>query len=241
MAGSLEASRASRLRWVLALLTAVTVAFGLVAAADSSSGKTLRGTKRGEKLVGTKRADKITGRTGNDKLNGRGGNDRLSGGAGRDRVNGGSGADRMGGGSGNDVIKAADGRRDKAINGGAGTNRCVIDTSLELSIARRCSSIVAGKKGGGGAGTGAGLIVSTAEGLICPSQLPTCVFEITGNGADALLGTVSGGGGVTAVGGSVTTNGPQWTAAGTYGCTSDGFLRVTIGSEFVDVPVGCTV
>jgi hypothetical protein len=38
----------------------------------------------------------------------------------------------------------------------------------------------------------------------------------------------------------VTISGSDWTAGGLYGCTADGFLRVTIGSEFVDVPVDCT-
>jgi hypothetical protein len=46
---------------------------------------------------------------------------------------------------------------------------------------------------------------------------------------------------VTAVGGSVTPSGSDWTAGGLYGCNADGFLRVAIGSEFVDVPVDCTV
>ncbi|MGH2980786.1 MAG: hypothetical protein ACRDKV_01920, partial [Solirubrobacterales bacterium] len=152
------------------------------------------------------------------------------------------GADRMAGGAGNDVINAADGRRDKRINGGRGVNRCVIDIELELSIARNCSSIagVPGRGGGAGPGPGAGLRVLGAEGIACDTPLPSCVFTLSGDGADSPLGTVTGGGGVTAVGGSVTISSSDWTAAGLYGCTEDGFLRVTIGPEVVDVPVDCT-
>jgi hypothetical protein len=57
--------------------------------------------------------------------------------------------------------------------------------------------------------------------------------------ADSLLGTVTGGGGVSlaaGVGVSIEPNG-DWTATGLYGCTDDGFLRVTIGGESVDVPI----
>ena len=51
---------------------------------------------------------------------------------------------------------------------------------------------------------------------------------------------MSGGGGVTPVGGSLTTSGEDWSAAGLYGCTADGYLRLTIGSEQLDVPIDCT-
>jgi hypothetical protein len=239
MAGRPESSTALRVPRALALLGAIVLLVGLALAADFSSAKNLRGTKSGERLVGTQRADTIKGMGGKDKIKGKGGNDKLSGGKGRDAITGAGGADKMAGGGGNDVIKAADGRRDKAINGGPGKNRCVIDTALELSIARHCSTIVNG--GGGGPGQGGGLRLLTAQGLTCASLQPTCVFTISGDGADGTIGTVTGGGGVTAVGGSVTTSGSDWSAGGLYGCTDDGFLRVTIGSEFVDVPVDCTV
>jgi hypothetical protein len=222
-------------------LAAIVVALSLVLAAGSSLAKTLRGTPHGDKLVGTKGADKITGKAGNDTLKGKGGNDTLNGGKGRDKVIGGPGVDRMMGGGGNDLINAADGKRDKAINGGPGTNKCVIDTALELSIAHHCASITAGAhSGAGGPAAGQGLTVQSAQGLMCGSQLPVCPFSISGTGADAPVGTVSGGGGVTAAGGTVTTSGSNWSAGGLYGCTSDGFLRVTIGSEQVDLPVDCT-
>jgi hypothetical protein len=55
-----------------------------------------------------------------------------------------------------------------------------------------------------------------------------------------VLGTVAGGGGVTSVGGSLTTSGEDWSALGQYGCNADGYLRVTVGSEQLDVPVDCT-
>jgi hypothetical protein len=219
------------------LLAAVALIGLLALAADTSFAKNLRGTSKGEKINGTAGADKITGMLGNDKLNGRGGKDSVSGGAGRDTVTGGAGRDRMLGGPGNDVIKAADGKRDTLIDGGPGKNRCVIDSSLELSVTRHCSSIVTGAAGGA---AGAGLRVLNAQGLVCPSQLPTCVFSISGDGADSQFGTITGGGGVTAVGANVVTNGTNWTGGGSYGCTGDGFLRVTIGSESVDVPVDCT-
>jgi hypothetical protein len=45
---------------------------------------------------------------------------------------------------------------------------------------------------------------------------------------------------VTTLGGSLTTSGENWSALGVYGCTADGYLRVTIGSEQLDVPVDCT-
>ena len=240
MAGRPESSTAPRVPRALALLGAIVLLAGLALAADISSAKKLNGTKGGERLVGTQGADKIKGKGGNDKIKGKGGNDSLSGGRGRDSVVGGKGADRMAGGSGNDVIKAADGRLDKAINGGPGKNRCVIDTTLELSIARHCSSIAGVGGGGPGPGPGGGLRLLTAQGLTCASSQPTCVFTISGDGADGTVGTVTGGGGVTAIGGSVTTSGSDWSAGGVYGCNEDGFLRVTIGSEFLDVPVDCT-
>lgn len=246
MAGSLEVPTPTRRR-APALLVGLVIVLSLAVAVGSSSAAKLRGTQRGERIVGTKGADRINGKSGNDKIKGMKGKDKLNGGKGRDTVVGGGGVDKMAGGAGKDVIKAADGRRDKAINGGPGKNRCVIDTELELSIARNCSSIVSGAGGDGGGGggpgpgPGEGLRVLAADGVVCASALPTCVFTLTGDGADALLGTVTGGGGVLAVGANVTITGSDWTAAGLYGCTADGFLRVTIGSEFVDVPVDCTV
>jgi Ca2+-binding RTX toxin-like protein len=239
MAGSQGTSTATPRR-ALALFAALVLLLWLAVAVGTSPASNLRGTQSGERIAGTQGADTIKGMAGNDKINGKKGNDKLNGGKGRDTVIGAAGTDKMAGGAGNDVIKAADGRRDKAIDGGSGKNRCVIDTALELSIARHCSSIV-GAPGGGGPGPGGGLRLLNAQGLVCASSLPICPFTLSGDGANGTLGTVSGGGGVTAVGGSVTITGSDWSAGGVYGCTDDGFLRVTIGSEFVDVPVDCTV
>ncbi len=243
MAGSRRISTARHGHRALTLLAAFGLLLGLVFAADASLAAKRIGTNHGDRISGTPGPDTIRGKGGKDKIKGRGGNDKLNGGKGRDKVIGGRGADRMMGAAGNDVIKAADGRRDKRINGGPGKNRCVIDTALELSIARNCSSIAGGPGGGAGSGPGPGegLRVLVAEGLVCASPLPICVFTLSGDGADGTLGTVTGGGGVTAAGASVTPSGSDWTAGGLYGCTADGFLRVTIGSEFVDVPVDCTV
>lgn len=161
------------------------------------------------------------------------------------------------------------------MDGGTGRNRCRID-AVDLPISHGCGSLAVrpggsggtgngtvGGPGGNGTGTGGpggpggsggsggGLALDSASGLQCASQQPTCAFTMSGRGADALTGTVTGGGGVTGVGGAVSVSQnnsdpsaqPQnaaWTVGGTYGCTKDGFLRVTIGSELVDVPVDCT-
>jgi Ca2+-binding RTX toxin-like protein len=239
MAGRQWPSTATRGPRAPVLVGGAVLLLWLVFVVEISGAANLSGTKKGEQISGTQGADRINGMLGNDKLKGKGGNDTLNGGKGRDTVIGDKGADKMAGGAGRDVIKAADGRRDKVINGGPGRNRCVIDTALELSIARNCFSIATGPGGGGGGGA-AGLQVQSAEGIVCATPLPLCAFTISGTGADTTLGTVTGGGGVTALGGSVAFDGPNWTAGGLYGCTSDGFLRVTIGSEFVDVPVDCT-
>jgi Ca2+-binding RTX toxin-like protein len=212
----------------------VAVAFSVPALAEN-----LSGGKKGEKIAGTKGADTIKGKGGNDKLKGKGGNDTLNGGKGRDQVTGGQGADRHLGGPGNDLIKAADGRRDKKINGGSGRNTCVIDTAVELGIAKRCHRII-GAATGPPPGPGEGLRLIGVTGLVgCDQTLPLCAFDITGDGADAPTGQVSGVGGVTAVGGAVNTDGTNWTAAGGYGCQGDGFIRITIGTETADVPVDC--
>ena len=227
---------------VLLIAAAAVLSISLMAGGSAALAKTISGSKRGESLAGTKGADKLKGKGGNDRLKGKGGNDLLNGGKGRDTVVGGPGTDKLLGGPGNDLLKAADGRRDRAINGGAGTNTCVIDTTLELASVRGCSTIRSGSLGGGPPGPGEGLRVLSATGLAgCTSPVPSCVFTIAGDGADATVGTVTGVGGVQAAGGSVTISGSDWTAAGVYGCTSDGALRVTIGSESTDVPVDCAV
>ena len=224
------------------------------------------GSSSTNKVVGTKKADRIVLKAGNDRARGRGGSDRISGGAGKDRLRGdaggdrlsggkgrdqligGKGRDRFDGGAGDDVINAVDRRKDARLNGGAGRNICRIDPA-DLAVVKRRSKIIVvpgpGAPGGGGTGGGtdgaAGpLALSNGEGLSCASALPTCIFTLEGTGADTLTGTVTGEGGVqTAAGAAVAAQGDDWTAAGSYGCTSDGALVVTIGVEVLRVPITC--
>lgn len=210
----------------------------------------LVGTGAGNLLVGTKGDDRLIGKGGGDLIRGRGGRDGLSGGKGRDLLNGGPGADRLVAGPGNDGIKAADGRADRLVNGGAGTNVCVIDIPADLAVTRNCSTIQTGPPPGSGGGGGGGpadpnaLSVTSAQGLACLPLLG-CLFTITGTGADALVGTVSYGGAITslantAVNGVVT---GTWLATGTYSCSAtggSGWLTVTIGSKSTpQIPVEC--
>lgn len=246
-----------------ALLAALaTLLIGSVGAAEA---KRITGTKGPDKIRGTSKGDRINAKGGKDVVAGRNGRDRivgaggadklsgakggdsLSGGGGSDRLKGGQGRDQHGGGSGNDFLDAVDGGRDRKIDGGSGKNTCRLDME-DLEVAKRCDTIrVPSGAGGpdepGAPGTPAGgLTITRASGLTCGSALPTCLFELEGEGADALLGTVTGGDGVTlGVGVSLSIEGDgSWLATGAYGCTSDGLLRVTIGSESVDVPVTCT-
>jgi hypothetical protein len=234
------------------------LAVALVVGTSAVSAGTFVGTKGPNKLVGTKGADRINGKAGGDWLTGRAGNDTLNGGKGRDLVVGGPGADWISGGPGSDGLKAADGRADRAVNGGGGANRCVIDIPLDLGVTRNCGTIqqgtgVDGSPGGGGGGPGGGggggdagsLGVTTAQGLVCLPLLG-CPFAISGEGADATLGSVSGGGAVTAVLGVAVNVLPTgtWTATGTYMCSSSGgagYLVVTIGSKSTpQIPVTCS-
>jgi hypothetical protein len=257
------------------LIAAVAVlGLALALAAGPAMAKKITGTKRSELIVGTKGADRIKGKGGNDLIKGKGGNDRLNGGKGSNKVVGGKGNDKViggplgdtlvggagvdshVGGAGNDLLNAADGRRDRVIDGGTGTNKCIVDT-VELSIVRGCGSVqgtapggqgggggggTGGGGGGGGPGPGQGLQPNDVTLNCDPLGLLGCTFIISGTGADAPgPGTVEGRGGVTnvvGVAGSLIP--PDWNAVGTYTCTADGSLRITIGSESVDVPVTCT-
>jgi hypothetical protein len=68
-----------------------------------------------------------------------------------------------------------------------------------------------------------------------------CPFQIVGDRANALVGSVSGHSGVTlAAGAGVSIVGDTWTAVGLYGCSSDGNLKVRIGGRSVRVPITCT-
>jgi RTX calcium-binding nonapeptide repeat (4 copies) len=240
-----------RSRGVAISLICVGALFAGVAGAHAFK---LIGTRAGNLIVGSKGPDRLIGRGGGDLLKGRGGADRLSGGKGRDLLNGGPGADRLVAGPGNDGIKAADGRRDRLVNGGGGRNTCVIDIPADLPVTRNCATIRTDPTPGGGGGDGGGgnggpldptiLQVTTAQGLTCLPLLG-CVFTITGSGADALVGSVSYGGGVTsvvntAVNGLVT---GTWVATGTFTCSAaggSGWLVVTMGSKSTpQIPVEC--
>lgn len=234
---------------------AVICAVTLVAGVATVQAFKLVGTKAGNLLVGSKGPDRLVGKGGGDLIKGRGGNDRLSGGKARDLLNGGPGADRLIAGPGNDGIKAADGRADRLIDGGAGTNACVIDIPADLSVTRNCRTIrlpsaAPGDGGGGGGGGGGGnvdpktLQVTSAQGLTCLPLLG-CLFTITGNGADALIGSVTYDGAITsvintAVNGTVT---GTWLATGTYTCSAaggTGWLVVTMGAKSTpQIPVEC--
>lgn len=228
-----SASRCSR--W---LAVTIALAAGLLLAGisgDAAHAKSINGTKKADRLIGTKGSDRIGGKAGNDRIVGKAGADKLKGGGGRDRINGG------------------DSTRDKRISGGPGKDVCRID-AVDKPIVRGCEKIkVVGAPGGGSGGGGSGgsgggsdrgdLKVSLSQGTTCAAGavLPPCLFLLTGTGADTLIGTVSGGGGVTvAVGAGVSVIGENWTATGAYSCTGNGFIRVEIGPEAVDVPITCT-
>jgi Ca2+-binding RTX toxin-like protein len=219
----------------------------LATTAVAASASTLVGDKVGNLLVGTKGPDRLDGKAGDDLLKGRAGNDVLKGGKGRDTLVGGPGRDRIIGGPGDDVIKATDGRRDRVVNGGGGLNTCVVDMPVDLAVTTNCGAIQAGVPPAGvglGGGQANSLNVTSAQGLIC---LPVvdCVFTITGDGADALVGNVTTGGAVSspanvAVNGVVT---GTWLATGTYTCEvagGTGWMVVTIGGKSTPrIPVTC--
>ena len=244
-------------------MAAVAALVAVLAASVLAEARVYSGSSKANRVSGTKKsdtirlragndrargrggADRILGAAGNDRLRGDAGNDRLSGGRGRDRLHGGKGRDRLSGGAGNDTLNSADKRKDALVAGGGGRNKCTID-SVDLSVARGCGSITVpgggsgpGGGGPGGGGAAGGLALATATGLQCASELPTCSYTLSGSGADSPLGTISGGGGVTTVGGSLSIQEEDWDGAGLYGCNADGYLRVTIGSEHLDVPVDC--
>jgi Ca2+-binding RTX toxin-like protein len=231
-------------------MTVAVCAIALAVCAAGAAALNLVGTKAPNLLAGTGGPDRLSGRAGNDVLKGKAGSDRLRGGLGRDLLVGGRGADRLVGGPGNDVIKASDGRADRQVNGGGGTNACVIDIPLDLPATVNCGSLKAGSPPAGGGGGGGGqsdpnqLAITSAQGLTCLPLNLGCVFTITGNGADDLVGNVTSGGAVSSVANlavnAVVTG--TWLATGTYTCTGSGpaYLVVHIGSKSSpQVPVAC--
>jgi Ca2+-binding RTX toxin-like protein len=218
----------------------------MAVAVVGASASTLVGTKAADLLVGTRGSDKLNGKAGNDTLKGKAGDDVLKGGRGGDTLVGGPGADRIFGGPGNDVIRASDGRADRLVDGGGGVNTCIVDIPADLSATVDCGSIQAGSaQGDGGGGNGADLLnVTSAQGLTCLAVGLGCLFTITGDGADALVGNVTATGAVTSVS-NAAVNGVvtgTWLATGTYQCagSGDGFLVVHIGSKSTpQIPVTC--
>ncbi|MGH2955439.1 MAG: hypothetical protein ACRDL6_00390 [Solirubrobacterales bacterium] len=75
---------------------------------------TVRGGRGSDLLFGSTGADALVGGAGSDVMTGRGGNDELFGGKGSDVFSGGVGLDRL---------FAADGRRDRKLSCGPGSNR----------------------------------------------------------------------------------------------------------------------
>lgn len=242
-------------------LVGAALLLGTGIAGDSAEARLFKGTKRGDHVIGTKRDDKIRLGRGNDRAHGKAGADLVEGGAGRDRVMGGRGSDRLLGGPGADRLDAADGKRDRAIKGGPGRDVCIVDLA-DLRNVLGCEKLTAyvgpdvlnapprfGDPGGGGIapeyslphsfGDGVTLTMSTASGLYCASSFTVCMFEVSGEGADVALGAGLGRGGVTAGGSDVQVHGHTWTVQGSYGCSADGYLRIVIADEWLDVPVTC--
>lgn len=214
----------------------------LVAVSGNALARNFSGSKKGEKIVGTKGADKIRGNSGNDKLKGRGGKDSINGGKGRDTVTGGKAADRHLGGAGNDTLKAVDGARDKAINGGGGNDKCVIDSAKELSIVKGCETVINGGPKGEDARR---VTLETATGLVCPSQLPTCQLDVTLSGIeDATNVTITGSSDIVGLNAALKLLGSDailnsGLLNGTYGCVADGHVTITIDQQVIDIPIDC--
>jgi RTX calcium-binding nonapeptide repeat (4 copies) len=102
---------------------------------------TLAGPAQATRILGSKASDRIVGSAKADVIRGGPGNDRLNGGRGRDRLFGGRGADRL---------NAADGRRDRLIQGGPGRDICRIDAA-DRTHTRGCETVrLAGRRGPGG-------------------------------------------------------------------------------------------
>ena len=85
------------------------------------------GTPFADFLLGGADADMLRGGGGDDLLVGGGGNDRLEGGTGNDVLDGGDGEDTLQGGDGDDIFRA--GNHPQLIDGGAGTDRLIVDFS----------------------------------------------------------------------------------------------------------------
>ncbi len=143
--------RTTRLRHVLAVVTAAAVLASMTAATVASpasaakpkcQGKvaTIVGTRKADRIVGTARRDVIVAKGGNDRIYGRGGNDLICAGTGNDLVVGGPGADTLWGQLGNDRLHGGPGPDflagqvgDDLLNGGLSVDKCFQGTGSGLS------------------------------------------------------------------------------------------------------------
>jgi Ca2+-binding RTX toxin-like protein len=130
----------------------VALASLMLASAGAAQAQRMSGTAGADRIVGTAKADVIKSGAGNDRIEGRGGrdwlsggrgSDRLAGGSGRDRLSGGRGSDRLAGGSGRDRLSGGrgadrlntvDGRADRVVMGGPGTDICRVDPADEAKV-----------------------------------------------------------------------------------------------------------
>jgi hypothetical protein len=145
------------LLWLVGLMAVSTVSMVAIPS-DPAHAKWLVGTHGADRLHGSAKPDRINGRAGNDRINGRHGADRLIGSRGKDRIQGAQGTDRISGGKGADQLNAADGKRDRAVQGGPGTDTCKVDAADRPAVDCEKVKVVSGGgaygQGGGGAGGG---------------------------------------------------------------------------------------
>jgi Ca2+-binding RTX toxin-like protein len=145
------------LLWLLGLV-AVSAVSMVAIPSEPAQAKRLVGTHGADRLHGSAKPDLIKGRAGNDRINGRQGADRLIGSRGKDRIKGAQGRDRILGGKGADRLNAADGKRDRAVKGGPGTDTCKVDAADRSAVDCEKVKVVSGGgpygQGGGGAGGG---------------------------------------------------------------------------------------
>ena len=115
--------------------------------------------------------DVLIGGAGNDTQRGGAGNDRIFGNDGNDRIYGDAGADELYGGAGNDTIYADS--DDTVIDGGAGTDRVIVQGDGDFSIDLAASSVERVDGAGGN---------DTLDGSGATSRV-----RLYGNGGDDML------------------------------------------------------
>jgi Ca2+-binding RTX toxin-like protein len=92
-------------------------------------------------MTGTNKSETLTGTTGNDQIAGGGKDDIINAKAGKDELYGDQGDDTLNGGADNDFLNSVDnvaGNDD--VDGGGGTNRCVIDEGDRIQGSQQNSS-----------------------------------------------------------------------------------------------------